>query len=140
MTKTEFINKLDFDAAKNVIAKKLGISTDGLIIRPTKSGEFVISLKKVTGDVGSLFSGARSVTLATDNLVIKETKNGCSYVANIRFILKNKAGEYSSNIGRIEVQNNKFVFYTMSDLKKRAALKKAARSKKTTKTKTAKTA
>ena len=60
----------------------------------------------------------------------------------VQIVIKCIPDDWSNNI-TVTVggpENNKFVFYTMSDLKKRAALKKAARSKKTTKTKTAKTA
>ena len=117
MTKTDFINNLDFEVAKNSIAKKLGIKSTDLDIKPYKSGNFKINLKNVSGNISPLFSGARKAVLITDNLNIKETKDTFSYEANIALNLKNNSGEYISKIGKIGLNRNKFVFYTMNDIK-----------------------
>lgn len=44
MTKTDFISNLDFKVAKNSIARKLGIKSTDLDIKPSRSGDFKINI------------------------------------------------------------------------------------------------
>ena len=118
MTKTDFINTLDFEIAKNSIARKLGMKADELEIRSSKSGDFKINLKNVSGRMGSIFSGPGKAVIVTDKLNIKENKDDTfSYEANVELDLKNRSGEYRTRIGKINLNKDKFVFYTMNDLK-----------------------
>ena len=117
MTKTNFISNLNFEVAKNSIARKLGIKSTDLDIKPSRSGDFRINLKNVSGNMSTLFSGARKAVLTTDNLNIKENKDNYSYEADVKLNLKNSSGEYISKIGKIDLQKDKFVFYTTNDTK-----------------------
>jgi len=116
MIKNDFINKLNYESAKTAIARKLGIKADELIIKASKSGDFKIYLNNVSGKTGSLLAGGRAI-LVTDQLNIREHKDNYSYEANIWLNLKNRSGEYKSKVGRIKLNNDKFVFYTAEDLK-----------------------
>lgn len=117
MTKTNFISNLNFEVAKNSIARKLGIKSTDLDIKPSRSGDFRINLKNVSGNMSTLFSGARKAVLTTDNLNIKENKDNYSYEADVTLNLKNSSGEYISKIGKIDLKKDKFVFYTTNDTK-----------------------
>lgn len=127
MTKTDFIRTLDFEAAKASIAKKLGVKTDELVIKASKSGDFKIDLRKVSGKLGKLFSSAGRAMIVTDKVNIRENKESFSYSANIMLNLKNGASEYSSKIGKIDTDNNKFNFHTIDDMR-RTRLMRAARN------------
>lgn len=118
MTKTTFINNLDFEVAKDSIAKKLGMKSTDLDMKLSRSGNFKINLKNVSGKMSPLFSEAGKAVLFTDNLHIKENKDTYSYEANISLDLKNRSGEYISKIGKLDLKNDKFVFYTMNDIRK----------------------
>lgn len=126
MTKTTFINNLDFEVAKDSIAKKLGIKSTDLDMKLSRSGNFKINLKNVSGKMSPIFSEAGKAVLFTDNLNIKETKDTFSYEANISLDLKNRSGEYISKIGKLNLKNDKFVFYTMKDIKKDRERRRAA--------------
>ncbi|MBQ8234065.1 MAG: hypothetical protein IJZ36_00595 [Bacilli bacterium] len=117
MTKTDFIETLDFEVAKSSIAKKLGMKADDLTIRHTKSGDFKINLKNVSGKMSPLFYGASKAVLVTDKLNIKEHKDTFSYEAVVSLDLKNTTGEYKNRIGKLNLNNNRFVFYTNNDIK-----------------------
>lgn len=116
MTKTDFINNLDFEVAKNSIARKLGIKANDLDVRAFKSGNFRINLK--SDKANPLFCGAAKAVLFTDKLNIKENKDETfSYEANILLDIKNNKGEYISKVGKLNLNKNKFVFYTSNDIK-----------------------
>lgn len=125
MTRTEFINGLDFEVAKNTIAKKLGMKADNLSIKPYKSGNFKIDLKNASGAVGSLIKGARRAVITTEDLNIKESNDEFSYKANVNLTLRNNSGEYVSKLGKIDFEKNKFIFSTMNDIKKIRAKRSA---------------
>lgn len=131
MTKTDFISNLDFEVAKNSIARKLGIKSTDLDIKPSRSGDFKINLKNVSGNMSPLFSGARKAVLTTDNLNIKENKDTYSYEANVTLDLKNSSGEYISKIGKIDLKKDKFVFYTMNDIKNKNTKATETRTRRT---------
>ena len=133
MTKTEFINNLDFETAKNSIAKKLGIKSTELDIKLYKSGHFKINLKNASGNISPLFSESKKAILSSDNLNFKE--NNGTYEANITIHLKNNFGEYISNIGKIELKKDKFVFYTINDINNNKPNKPNKSNKTETKTK-----
>lgn len=118
MTKTDFINNLDFEVAKTSIARKLGIKPTDLVIKPSRSGDFRIDIKD--SKIGSLLFGTGRAVLTTNNLSIKENKDSYSYDANIHLDLKNRSGEYSSKVGKLNLKNDKFVFYTVKDLKNKS--------------------
>ena len=124
MTRTEFINGLDFEVAKNTIARKLGIKPTNLSIKPYKSGNFKIDLKNASGTAGSLTTGAKKAILTTENLDIKENNEEFSYKANVTLNLKNGSGEYTSKIGKIGFEKNKFIFNTINDIKKTRSSKR----------------
>ena len=117
MTKTDFINTLDFEVAKKSIARKLGINANELEIKSLKSGDFKIDLKNVSGKMCPLFSGAGRAMIVTDKLNIKEHKDNFSYEATVSLDLKNRSGEYKNKIGKINLDNNKLVFSTIDDIK-----------------------
>ena len=117
MTKTDFISTLDFEVAKKSIARKLGIKSTDLNIKPSKSGDFKINLKNCTGNINSLFSGARKAILVTDNLNITDDNNKFYYKANVLLDIKGNNGEYISKVGLIDSKNNKLVFHTLDDMK-----------------------
>ncbi|MBQ8218329.1 MAG: hypothetical protein IJZ79_03395 [Bacilli bacterium] len=119
MTKTEFINELDFEAAKVVISKKLGMKAEDLSISSTRSGDFKINLKNISGKLSALFYGARKAILYTDNIHVVEHKDNFSYEAAVWLNLKNGYGEYRTKIGKISLNNNKFVFSTIRDIRNR---------------------
>lgn len=125
MTKTDFINSLDFEVAKGSIARKLGMKADDLVIKSSKSGDFRINLKTSSSKIGSLFSGPGRAFLITDNVNIKEYKNDTfSYEANIDLNLKNRSGEYRTRIGKINLNNDRFVFSTLNDIKNKNSKKR----------------
>lgn len=118
MTKTEFINNLDFEVAKKSIARKLGMNANDLAIKTSKTGNFKIDIKNVSGSIGSLVSGSKKAIILTKDLNIKENNDNFSYSANVDITLKNNSGEYTNNIGTIDLNKNKFIFITNSELLK----------------------
>lgn len=118
MNRTDYVNSLNFEGAKVSIAKKLGINSEEVSIKPYKSGNFKVDLKNTTGNIGSLISGANKAYLTTTNLTIKKNKNkDFYYKADLELDLKNKSGEYVSTIGCIDSSRNKLTFSTANELK-----------------------
>ena len=130
MTKTDFVSTLDFEVAKTSIARKLGMKADDLDITHSKSGDFKINIKNTSGKMEPFFSGPGRALLVTDKVNIRERKNNTfSYEANIDLNLKNRSGEYKARIGKLNLNNNRFVFNTISDLKNNAKKKKETSEK-----------
>lgn len=115
MTRTEFISGLNFETAKDAIAKKLSIDSNDISVKPYKSGNFKINLKNASGITGSIVNGATKAVLVTDELDISKNNKTYSYTANVNIDLKNNSGEYISRIGQIDFDKNKFVFNTIVD-------------------------
>lgn len=122
MTKTEFINGLNFEVAKNSIARKLGMKASELSIKPARSGDFRIDIKNASGTIGSLVSGARKAFITTKDLKVTSKDGSFSYSADIDIDLKNKSGEFINTIGKIDLDKNKFVFITLDECNKEETL------------------
>lgn len=117
MTKTDFINGLDFETAKTAIAKKLDIASENISVKPYKSGNFKIDLRNASGVTGSLVNGASKACLITRDLNISKNNKTYSYAAAVDINLKNSHGEYINKIGQINFDKNRFTFDTITDMK-----------------------
>lgn len=143
MTKLEFLRSLDFEAAKNTIARKLHMKPDNLKVKVLKNGVFEIDLKGANDPVGAIVYEAKRAVLCVTRVDIGETidketgkpTGAFAYNADISISIKNGDVEYNAIVGELDFIKNKLIFSTNAEI---VAQEKAAKEKQKAKREVAK--